>query len=52
MAAAESAIVSTAGRMFLEVVRFDRTSCLGRRGMVSLDAVSNEFVDHNKAWDE
>ncbi|MBH1971578.1 type II toxin-antitoxin system HipA family toxin YjjJ [Moraxellaceae bacterium AER2_44_116] len=52
VAAAESAIVSTAGRTFLEVVRFDRTPCLGRRGMVSLDAVSNEFVGHNKAWDE
>ena len=34
------------------MVRFDRTPCLGRRGMVSLDAVSNEFVGHNKAWDE
>ena len=52
MATADSAIVSTAGRTFLEVVRFDRTPCLGRRGMVSLDAVSNEFVGHNKAWDE
>ena len=45
-------IVQTGGRTFLEVVRFDRTACLGRKGMVSLDAVSNEFVGHNKAWDE
>ena len=52
VAAADSAIVSTAGRTFLEVIRFDRTPCLGRKGMVSLDAVSNEFVGHNKAWDE
>jgi hypothetical protein len=50
--AAHSAIVQTEGRTFLEVVRFDRTPCLGRKGMVSLDAVSNEFVGHNKAWDE
>jgi serine/threonine protein kinase HipA of HipAB toxin-antitoxin module len=50
--AAHSEIVQTGGRTFLEVVRFDRTPCLGRKGMVSLDAVSNEFVGHNKAWDE
>ena len=52
VAAAHSDIVQTGGRTFLEVVRFDRTPCLGRKGMVSLDAVSNEFVGHNKAWDE
>lgn len=50
--AAHSAIVQTEGRTFLEVVRFDRTPCLGRKGMVSLDALSNEFIGHNKAWDE
>jgi hypothetical protein len=52
VAAAHSEIVQAGGRTFLEVVRFDRTPCLGRKGMVSLDAVSNEFVGHNKAWDE
>lgn len=52
IAAANSAIIQTGGRTFLEVVRFDRTPCLGRRGMVSLEAVSNEFVGHNKGWDE
>ena len=52
VAAAQSEIVQAGGRTFLEVVRFDRTPCLGRKGMVSLDAVSNEFVGHNKAWDE
>ena len=52
IAAAISDIVQTGGRTFLEVVRFDRTVSLGRRGMVSLEAVSNEFVGHNKNWDE
>lgn len=52
VAAAHSAIVQTGGRTFLEVIRFDRTPYLGRKGMVSLDAVSNEFIGHNKAWDE
>ena len=52
IAAAKSHIVQTSGRTFLEVLRFDRTPCLGRKGMVSLDAISNEFIGHNKAWDE
>jgi len=52
VATAESDIVQTGGRTFLEVVRFDRASCLGRRGMVSLEAVSNEFIGHKKDWDE
>ena len=52
VAAAQSQIVQSQGRTFLEVVRFDRTPCLGRKGMVSLEAVSNEFIGHNQAWDE
>ncbi|HNI63533.1 MAG TPA: type II toxin-antitoxin system HipA family toxin YjjJ [Agitococcus sp.] len=52
IAAAQSQIVQTAGRTFLEVLRFDRTTSFGRKGMVSLEAVSNEFIGHNKAWDE
>lgn len=51
IAAASSEFVQTGGRAFLEVTRFDRASCLGRRGMVSLEAVSNEFVGHKKEWD-
>lgn len=52
VAAANSQIVQSSGRTFLEVLRFDRTTAFGRKGMVSLDAVSNEFIGHNKAWDE
>lgn len=52
VAAAQSQIVQTAGRTFLEVLRFDRTTAFGRKGMVSLEAVSHEFIGHNHAWDE
>lgn len=52
IASAASAIVHRAGRTFLEVLRFDRTLSLGRLGIVSLEAVSNEFIGHNKTWDE
>ncbi len=52
IATASSEIVQISGRTFLEVIRFDRAACLGRRGMVSLEAVSNEFVGHKKDWDE
>ncbi|RYF39243.1 MAG: transcriptional regulator, partial [Comamonadaceae bacterium] len=47
--AAASRIVEGAGRVFLEVVRFDRTS-KGRIGMVSLMAYDNEYVGKIDNW--
>lgn len=52
MSAADSEICQTADRTFLEVTRFDRTLRLGRLGIVSLEAVSHEFVGHARPWDE
>ncbi|MDO8331516.1 MAG: type II toxin-antitoxin system HipA family toxin YjjJ [Fluviicoccus sp.] len=52
VAGALSQIFKLAGRTFLEVIRFDRTPHFGRRGIVSLEAVSNEFIGHSGAWDE
>lgn len=47
--AAESRIVSGGGRVFLEVVRFDRTA-QGRVGMVSLMAYDTEYVGKIDNW--
>ncbi len=47
--AAESRIVEAGGRVFLEVVRFDRTA-KGRVGMVSLMAYDNEYVGKIDNW--
>jgi len=47
--AAASRIVEGAGRVFLEVVRFDRTA-KGRIGMVSLMAYDNEYVGKIDNW--
>jgi len=47
--AAASRIVQAAGRVFLEVVRFDRTQ-LGRVGMVSLLAYDGEYVGKMDNW--
>lgn len=38
------------GEVFLEVERFDRTGERGRRGLVSLEAVSAEFGGGNSNW--
>lgn len=50
--AALSSIVEAGDRLFLEVVRFDRTR-VGRRGVVSLEAADAEFVGdlERGAWD-
>jgi hypothetical protein len=50
--AAASLIYQTAGRAFLEVTRFDRTLQHGRTGIVSLEAVSGEFIGRSGGWDE
>lgn len=47
--AAPSRIVQGGGRVFLEVVRFDRTA-RGRIGMVSLMAYDNEYVGKIDNW--
>jgi hypothetical protein len=47
--AAPSRILSAGGRVFLEVVRFDRTR-KGRIGMVSLMAYDNEYVGKIDSW--
>jgi hypothetical protein len=50
--ASGSSICKTAGRAFLEVTRFDRTLQHGRTGIVSLEAVSGEFIGRSGGWDE
>lgn len=47
--AAQSAIVSAGGRVFLEVTRFDRTD-EGRRGVLPLLAIDAEFVGGTGDW--
>jgi hypothetical protein len=48
--AAPSRILMDAGRVFLEVVRFDRSAKNGRVGMVSLMAYDNEYVGKIDNW--
>lgn len=48
--AAESRIVETGERLFLEVVRFDRTGLAGRLPILSLRAVDNEFYGFQDNW--
>lgn len=47
--AAEMEIVDLEDRYFLESVRFDRTA-LGRRGMISMEALDAEFVGLGSNW--
>lgn len=49
---AESEIVIQDSRTFLEVIRFDRTPTFGRLGLVSLEAVNNEYIGHPPYWDQ
>jgi hypothetical protein len=48
--AAESTIVEAGGRVFLEVLRFDRTGLVGRLPIISLRAVDNEFYGFQDNW--
>lgn len=50
IAAAESAIIQSEGRSFLEVQRFDRVGLWGRRGVVSIGAADNEFTGIGQPW--
>lgn len=43
-------ITETAGRVFLEVSRFDRIGMRGRLPLVSLTAVDNEFLGYLDNW--
>lgn len=47
-AAAQSVILESEGRVFLESTRFDRTPVLGRHGFVSLAALDAAFYGHGR----
>lgn len=49
VAAATTRIVQSAGRVFLESQRFDRTA-LGRRGMVSLEVYDAHYIGVGTNW--
>ncbi len=51
-AAANSELVLTEDRVFLEIERFDRTSEGGRRGVLSLLSLDAEFVGNMQSWGE
>lgn len=48
--AAMSQIVQAGGRLFLEVCRFDRPGIRGRRGLISMSALDDEFVGERRHW--
>ncbi len=50
ISAAQSNIIEEGGRVFLEVVRFDRTGLLGRLPIISLRAIDNEFYGFQDNW--
>jgi HipA-like C-terminal domain len=50
ISAAQSCLVEAGGRVFLEVVRFDRTGLLGRKPIISLRAIDNEFYGFQDNW--
>lgn len=50
ISAAQSTIIEAGGRLFLEVVRFDRTGLIGRLPIISLRAIDNEFYGFQDNW--
>ncbi|WP_224369142.1 type II toxin-antitoxin system HipA family toxin YjjJ [Hyalangium versicolor] len=48
--AATARPLSLAGRQFLEVERFDRIGPRGRRALLSLGAIANEYLGHLDHW--
>jgi len=50
ISAAQSTIIEAGGRVFLEVVRFDRTGLMGRLPIISLRAIDNEFYGFQDNW--
>jgi hypothetical protein len=49
-AAAQSEILRSAHRTFLEVKRFDRLNLHGRLGLISLGAFDDEFIGRRRHW--
>jgi hypothetical protein len=52
VAAADSTILEAGGRCFLEVERFDRLGRAGRRGVISLASLDEEFSGSRGTWSE
>ena len=50
ISAAQSTIIEAGERVFMEVVRFDRTGVLGRMPIISLRAIDNEFYGFQDNW--
>ena len=48
--AAVTELLLAAGRVFLEVRRFDRAGLRGRHGMISLGAFDDQFVGRRQRW--
>lgn len=48
--ASQSRIIETGDRLFLEVIRFDRSGLFGRQPIISLRAVDNEFYGFQDSW--
>jgi hypothetical protein len=48
--AAEGRIIEANGRTFLETIRFDRVGLNGRKGVLSLSALQNEWIGHTENW--
>ncbi len=48
--AAEARIIEARGRTFLETIRFDRVGLSGRKGVLSLSALENEWTGHGENW--
>ena len=48
--AVKTALLESEGRVFLEVVRFDRVRRFGRLPMISLRAIDNEFYGRQDNW--
>ena len=50
IAAAESRIIVAGERTFLETIRFDRVGDYGRKGVLSLGALENEWTGGSSNW--
>lgn len=50
IAAATTAVIDAGGRIFLEVVRFDRTGLRGRRPMVTLATLNGDLGMLDRSW--
>lgn len=52
IASARGRIFQVAGRTFLETERFDRVGAMGRKGVLSLAALENEWIGRETNWAE